>query len=182
MPSCARPRPKLAERRAGGWNGSRGRSFIPRHLEPMEKLMQVRDVMTPNPACCQEQATLQDAAKMLAAHDVGALPVIGDGGRLTGIVTDRDIALRGVAKGRSGETGIAEIMSRDVVTVSLQDDLETCCDRMETAQIRRVVVVEDGGTCCGMVAQADIARQAGPKTIAELLRDVSAETGSSRTS
>ena len=144
--------------------------------------MQVQDVMTPKPTCCAQQTSLKDAAEMLAAHDIGALPVIGEDGRLAGIVTDRDIAIRGMAQGRSAETGISEIMSRDVVTVSPQDDLETCCDRMESSQIRRVAVVDGKGECCGMVAQADIARQAGPGVIAELLRDVSARTGAARAS
>ncbi len=135
--------------------------------------MRVQDIMTGNPACCRSDSSLSESAKLMAEHDCGALPVVDENNAPVGIVTDRDICCRGVAEGRGGDAKVSDIMTRDVLTVSPEDDVEACCDKMEERQVRRAVVIDGEGKCCGMVAQADIARKANSDITAELVRDVS---------
>jgi CBS domain-containing protein len=135
--------------------------------------MRVQDIMTSDPACCRPDSSIVEAAKLMAEKDCGALPVVDEAGAPVGVVTDRDICCRGVAEGKSGETEVSEVMSSDVLTVAPEDEISACCDRMEERQVRRAVVTDGNGKCCGMVAQADIAREADSAETAELVRDVS---------
>lgn len=139
--------------------------------------MQVRDIMTANPACCSPETPLQDVAKLMTDHDCGEIPVLDERGRPVGVVTDRDIACRAVAQGKDpSQTTAREVMSAPVVTATPEEDVDDCCHRMEENQIRRVPVVDEAGACCGMVSQADIARQAPEHEVAEVVRDVSRPT------
>jgi len=136
--------------------------------------MQVRDIMTPDPAYCAPETNLQEIARMMADHDCGEIPVLDASNRPLGVVTDRDIACRAVAQGKDPkQTAARDVMSRPAVTVRPGDILTDCREKMEQNQIRRVPVVDESGACCGMVSQADIARAASEHEIAELLRDVS---------
>ena len=136
--------------------------------------MRVQDIMTSDPACCRPDSSIVEAARLMAEKDCGALPVVDETGAPVGVVTDRDICCRGVAEGKSGETRVSEVMSSDVLTVAPEDDVSTCCNRMEERQVRRAVVTDGAGKCCGIVAQADVAREADSAETAELVRDVSA--------
>ena len=138
--------------------------------------MQVREIMTENPACCAPETPLRDAAKLMAEKDCGEIPVIDECGRPVGVVTDRDIACRGVAEGKTAETPVREVMSSPVVTVSPETSVENCCKTLEEKQIRRVPVVDESGRCCGMVSQADIARHAPEQETVQVIRDVSRPT------
>lgn len=143
--------------------------------------MQVQDVMSPNPACCAPTTRLDEAAKLMAQHDCGELPVLDEGGRPIGVVTDRDICCRGVAEAKGPDAAVREVMSQPIVTTTPDADLDDCCRTLEDNQIRRIPVVDETGKCCGMVAQADIARHASKDATASLLRDVSRPTeGASR--
>jgi CBS domain-containing protein len=139
--------------------------------------MQVREIMTPNPACCTPNTSLQDAAKLMAEHDCGELPIIDDDGRLVAVVTDRDICCRGVARGMNPQQmSVREVMSMPVEAVHPEDSIEHCCELMDEHQIRRVPVVDDDGKCCGIVAQADIAREIGGSEVGNIVRDISQPT------
>ncbi|HEY8518938.1 MAG TPA: CBS domain-containing protein [Gammaproteobacteria bacterium] len=141
--------------------------------------MQVRDIMTENPACCSPETRLDEVARLMADNDCGEIPIVDEQGRPAGVVTDRDIACRAVARGLDPKrTTAREVMSDPVVTASLDDTLEEVCARMEEYQIRRVPVVDERGICCGMVSQADIARVASEHHTAELVRDISRPTTS----
>jgi CBS domain-containing protein len=121
--------------------------------------MQVREVMTADPACCTPDTVLSDIALLMIDNDCGEIPVVDDLERrhLVGVVTDRDIVCRAVAEGKSPtDTTAADVMTDLVVTVREDADLDDCCKKMETHQVRRVPVVDEGGGCCGIVAQADI--------------------------
>jgi CBS domain-containing protein len=142
--------------------------------------MLVKDVMTKDPACCTPETTLREAAQMLADHDCGALPVLDSQGVPQGVITDRDIALRAVAQGQGPDTPVSRVMSGSVITVTPESSLEECCDQMEEKQIRRIIVVDGDGNCCGIVAQADVALHTSPAAVAEVLRDVSQPSGSAR--
>lgn len=135
--------------------------------------MRVQDIMTADPVCCRRDSTIADAAKLMAENDCGALPVVDESGAPEGVVTDRDICCRAVAEGKSNDTPVSEVMSTDVVTAKPDEDVSSCCDRMEDRQVRRAVVTDETGKCCGIVAQADIARDADSAATAELVQDVS---------
>ncbi|GAA5512329.1 hypoxic response protein 1 [Deinococcus carri] len=142
--------------------------------------MQVRDVMTSNPACCTPDTPLPEIAQMMADHDCGCIPVVEDQGskKPIGMITDRDIALRGVAQGGDVSTMTAgDCMSTPVVTVTPEDSVDDCCRKMEDNQVRRVAVVDNQGGCCGMVAQADVALNTGGQA-SEVVRGVSQPTDS----
>jgi len=138
--------------------------------------MQVREIMTENVACCTADAKLGDVARMMVEHDCGAIPVVENmhGMRPVGMVTDRDIVCRTMAKGQNPMTMMArEVMSSPVVSVTPDMSVEACCDVMEDNQVRRVPVVDDRGGCVGIVAQADVALNAAGQKTAEVVREVS---------
>src|SRR5688500_8356941 len=144
--------------------------------------MDVRELMTPDPACCTPQSSLQDAARMMADADCGEIPVIADkeGRKPVGVITDRDIVIRSLGKGRNPcEMTVNECMSAPAVTVTPEMSLVECVDIMEREQIRRVPVVDDAGKLVGIVALADVAQHAGRRSTAELVKEVSQPNGNS---
>ena len=141
--------------------------------------MHVRDAMTEQPACCTPDTSLQEVAQMMEQHDCGCIPVVEDdqSKKLVGVVTDRDIALRGVARGKNPQEMTAgDCMTREVVTTKPDDTVEDCCRTMEENQVRRVPVVDEAGSCCGMMSQADIATKKGEKETGGVVRKVSRPT------
>ena len=138
--------------------------------------MTASSLMTPNPACCTPETTIQAVAQLMVQHDCGEIPVVGvgDDGRIVGVITDRDIVCRVVASGGNpGEALVEDSMTQPPVTVDLDTSLEDCLELMETHQIRRVPVVDDDGRCVGIVSQADIAAGAPPAETGKLVREVS---------
>jgi CBS domain-containing protein len=144
------------------------------------KKMQVKQIMTADPACCTSETGLQEVAQMMIDHDCGEVPVVGNKqSRIPiGVITDRDIVCRAIAKGLNPlELKVAECMSRPCITVPWDMSLEDCCKILEENQIRRVPVVDGGGSCCGIVALADIALHAKKIAAAEVLKEVSEPSG-----
>ncbi len=120
--------------------------------------MQVCDLMNPNIICIAPDESVALAARLLARHNIGALPVCQDKGRLCGMLTDRDIVLRCIASEDSPSlTPVSAIMSRSLRTLAPQDDLRTASHRMAQEQVRRMPVVEQG-KLLGMLSLGDIAR------------------------
>ncbi len=141
--------------------------------------MLVREIMSKNPVCCTADTNLREVAKMMVDNDCGCIPVVEDSAqnKPIGTVTDRDICCRTVAEGKNPlEMSANDIMTKNVVTVTPDMSVEDCCNIMEDNQIRRVVVVDKNGGCCGMVAQADIANNASDNITAEVVQEVSKET------
>ena len=141
--------------------------------------MQVKEIMTVNPACCTKDTPLRDVARMMVEHDCGEIPVVRSDkdNTLMGVVTDRDIVCRMVAAGRNPLEAAAEAcMSTPVVAVRESTPLDECIRIMEESQIRRVPVVNGGGMCCGIVSQADIAKHAPRRATADLVSNVSQPT------
>ena len=138
--------------------------------------MQVREIMTDRPACCSPETSMKDAAKLMSECDCGEIPVVDERGRPIGVVTDRDIACRGVSQGKDAQTPVREVMSSLAVTANPGMSLDECCRLLEEKQIRRMRVVDGGGKVCGIVSQADVALHASEHETAELLRDISRPT------
>jgi len=132
----------------------------------------IKEVMTRDVRACEPNATVADAAKVMAQEDVGPVPIVEDG-RLVGIVTDRDIVVRVVAEGRDpNATTVREIASTELVTVSPDDALDDALNRLAERQVRRLPVVE-GDRLVGIVAQADIARLGEDKKTGEVVEEIS---------
>jgi CBS domain-containing protein len=141
--------------------------------------MQVKDVMTADPACCTADTPLPHVARMMVDNDCGEIPVVDDkASKLPiGVVTDRDIVCRIVARNINPVGAIAaDCMSQPVVTVTPDMSLEECCRLMEEKLIRRVPVVDERGACCGIVALADIALQIRKSAAGEVVKEVSQPT------
>lgn len=123
--------------------------------------MNVRDVMTAQPVTVAPEESAAVAARLLARHNIGALPVCGKDGRLRGMVTDRDIVLRCVAAQEDPrQVRVSEIMTRKIYTVGGSESLENASRLMSQQQIRRLPVQEDG-RLVGMVSLGDLACQPG---------------------
>jgi CBS domain-containing protein len=141
--------------------------------------MKANDLMTKNPACVTPQTTAQEAASLMEREDVGSLPVVDsrDSMRLTGIVTDRDLALRVLGKGLPASTAISSVMSSgNLACVRPEDDLEKVENLMSEHQVRRVPVVDQNNCVCGVIAQADLARElraVGRKDFGKLVQEIS---------
>jgi CBS domain-containing protein len=132
----------------------------------------IKEVMTSDVRACEPNATAVEAAKLMAKQDVGPIPVVEEG-RLVGLVTDRDIVVRVVAEGRDPNiTTVGEIASRDLVTVSPDEDLDEGLKLLAQHQVRRLPVV-DGDRLVGIVAQADIARLGKDKQTGEVVEEIS---------
>ncbi|HEX8248034.1 MAG TPA: CBS domain-containing protein [Pyrinomonadaceae bacterium] len=134
----------------------------------------VKIIMTENPTCCAPDTSLQEVAKMMVETDCGCIPVVDENLKPIGMITDRDITVRAVARGKNPlDLTAGKIMTADVYTVTPETSIEECCRLMEKKQVRRVPVVDSQGTCCGMVAQADVANFASRKQTAEMVQEVS---------
>ena len=141
----------------------------------MSKL--AKDVMTPEPQCCSPETTLNEVANLMVEADCGEIPVVDASNRLIGVVTDRDIVCRVVAKGKNPAAVTAqEAMTQPVVAVPADTTLDEIVAVMEENQIRRVPVVDAQGCCCGIIAQADVAMVAGESEVGELVREVSRDS------
>jgi CBS domain-containing protein len=133
----------------------------------------IRDLMTKNPRSLESGSTVVEAARLMRDENVGIIPVV-EGEKLVGTVTDRDIAMRVVAEAKSPESvTVGEIASRKLVTIDPQQDLDEALRLMAHHQVRRLPVVEEDGRLVGIVAQADIARNASDAQTGDLVEDIS---------
>jgi CBS domain-containing protein len=138
--------------------------------------MKAMDIMTNHPVCCEDDDTLQAVAALMAAHDCGEIPVLKtNGGRkLIGVITDRDIVCRIVAKGLNPrEATAADCMTAPAITISPDSDLDECCSLMERHQVRRLPVVDATDNCIGIVSIADLAAYGFTNEALAVFRDVS---------
>lgn len=130
----------------------------------------IREIMTTDPVSLPASSSITEAARCMKDRDIGDVIVI-DEGEICGVLTDRDIVVRGLAAGRDpGGTKIAEVCSRDLVTASPNDDVDKTVQLMREKAIRRIPVVE-GGKAVGMVSIGDLAVERDPRSA---LADISA--------
>ena len=132
-----------------------------------------REIMTPDASYCPEDATAAEAARKMAEEGVGALPICDTEGHLSGVVTDRDIALKVVAQGLDPNTALTDVIDRsEVVTIGADDSVEEAIRTMKDHAVRRLPVI-DGRSLVGMVSQADIARALPDAKIGDLVDAIS---------
>jgi CBS domain-containing protein len=136
--------------------------------------MKLSSIMTGGIETIRPQATLAEAAKKMASQDIGSLPVCADRRSVVGIITDRDITVRAVARGMDpNHTRVEEVMTRDVLSCSSDSEVEDACVLMEKRQVRRLLVTGDDDTPVGIVSLGDIALCLRESQAGELLRKVS---------
>ena len=132
----------------------------------------VRDTMTANPRSITPGDPIVEAARLMRDEDIGSLPVTEEG-RLVGMVTDRDIAVRVIAEGKSPEsTTVGEVLSRDPVAAEPEQDLDEALRLMAQHQVRRLPVVEED-RLVGILAQADVALEEKDKKTGGLVESIS---------
>jgi CBS domain-containing protein len=138
--------------------------------------MRVGDIMTPNPVCCTPDSTAREVATLMRDYDCGSIPVVEnrEAKRLVGMVTDRDLAVRGYAAGKGPDTRVRELMTEAPITSAPEDEVEIVREVMVAQQVRRVPVVDKDGAVVGIVAQADIALEEGAASDQEVGRVVEA--------
>ena len=138
--------------------------------------MKVRDVMTRDVQTVRPDQRVQEAASFMLSADAGSIPVT-EGERLIGMITDRDIAVRGVAKGHGPDTPVRELMSNDMVCAREDDDVEQAASRMSEAQVRRLPVIDDQERLCGIVSLGDLSRETEGESAHQALEGVSQPGG-----
>ena len=131
----------------------------------------ISEIMTPDPKSAEARDSLRKVAQAMQAGDFGSMPII-DAGRLVGVVTDRDIAVRGVAEGLAGDAPVSEIMTAQPVCVGPDCDLTEAAGLMQEKQIRRLYVTDDGALV-GVAALADVVAAAGDRLSGETIEEIS---------
>src|SRR5436190_23965321 len=133
----------------------------------------IREVMTSNPSTIEPDKNVVEAARIMKQEDAGVVPVT-ENGRLTGMVTDRDIAIRVVAEGKDPQsTTVREVASTNLVTIDPQQELDEALRLMAQHKVRRLPVVEEDGRLVGVVAQADVARHSSPERTGKVVEEIS---------
>lgn len=138
--------------------------------------MRVSEVMTHGVCIANPSQSICDVAKIMAEGDLGAVPV-GENDRLVGMITDRDIAVRAVALGKTPQTKVGEIMSRDVKYCFDDEDVSHVADNMGEIQVHRLPVVNRDKKLVGIIALADIANCEGARLAGKAVRGISADNG-----
>ncbi|MFI0900455.1 CBS domain-containing protein [Streptomyces sp. NPDC020983] len=134
-----------------------------------------REIMTPGAQCVGEDETVLDAARTMTDLGVGALPICGNDDRLKGVVTDRDIVVKVLGRGKDpASTRTRELAQGKAVTIGADDDAEEILRTMSSHKTRRLPVI-DGHRLVGMVAQADVARSLPNPKVGELLQALSTD-------
>ena len=135
------------------------------------------EIMTRNPEYCLPSDSVMKAAQLMKSKDVGPIPIVDDkdGKRLTGIITDRDLAIKVVAEARDpNTTTVTQVMTGDVATCKESDDVEKALKLMEHRQVRRIPIVDDDKRLMGIIAQADVAtRIEGQQKTGEVVEEIS---------
>ena len=133
-----------------------------------------RDVMTGGAECVGENETVLDAAKKLAELDIGAMPICGEDNRLKGMLTDRDIVVEVIAKGKDpAQTKAGELGGEEVVTIGADDSIDEALSTMKEHKVRRLPVI-DGHDLIGVVSQGDLATKIDEAKVGDLVEVISA--------
>ena len=143
--------------------------------------MKISELMTKNVATVSPDQSAREAAAFMLSAEAGSIPVL-EGDRLIGMITDRDIAVRGVAQGHGPETPVRDLMSEGLICVRDDDDVADVASRMAGAQVRRLPVIDSDDKLCGIVSLGDLSREAKNQLASEALEGVSQPGGDHRQS
>jgi CBS domain-containing protein len=133
----------------------------------------VREAMTERPRCVTPETSVSHVAEVMEAEDIGSVPVLEDE-QLSGMVTDRDIVIRAIAKGKDPRgMPVREILSREVVSVRPDNDLSDALQLMASHQVRRLPVVDEDNRLVGILSQADVAMEAKEKDVGQMVEGIS---------
>jgi CBS domain-containing protein len=135
--------------------------------------VKISEVMTRDVKTVRPDQTAKEAATFMLDEDAGSMPV-SDGDKLVGMLTDRDIAVRGVAQGYGPDTPISQIMTENVVSAHEDDDVQDIANKMSRAQVRRIPVLDSNDRICGIVSLGDLSREADEDCAEQALQGVSA--------
>ena len=138
--------------------------------------MKIKEVMTQDVALADPEMTIADAARMMVRCDAGALPV-GEDERLVGMITDRDIAVRAVAKDLPCDTPVRDVMSKEVLYCFQDEDVEHVADNMGEQQVRRLPVLDREKRLVGIVSLGDLVLHSKPKTSGQAIAAISQPGG-----
>ncbi len=146
--------------------------------------MKVSEIMTRNPMCATPDMSLEQVARMMADCDCGAIPVVESQNSQVpiGIITDRDIVIRSLGRGRNPmDMTVEDCMTASTITVDMESDLRDAARMMRENQIRRLIVTDgDQRSIVGIVALADVARQHHDKLTGEVVEEISEPVGRER--
>lgn len=138
--------------------------------------MKVSEVMTRDVQTIQPDQPVQEAASFMLSADTGSIPVT-EGERLIGMITDRDIAVRGIAKGYGPDTPVRDLMTNDVICAREDDNVGDVATKMSEAQVRRLPVIDQDERLCGIVSLGDLARESSGESAHQALEGVSQPGG-----
>jgi CBS domain-containing protein len=141
-----------------------------------EEAMKVCDAMTSDVCIVTPDQAICEAASLMADNDIGALPV-GENDRLVGMITDRDIAVRAVAKELPPDTRIREVMSSEVLYCFDDEDLDDVAAKMSDAKVRRLPVLNRDNRVVGIVSLGDLAQNENAKTTGKTVAEISEQGG-----
>ena len=135
--------------------------------------MLIKEMMTASPICCKPSDTLDVVAKLMREHDCGIIPVCTATG-LVGVITDRDIACRAVATGKTPhDVRVSDVMTKTVHTVREDENVQAAIDLMKAKQVRRLPVIDADGQVVGIIAPSDLAPIFASMNVADFLLAVS---------
>ena len=139
-----------------------------------QKTGQIRDVMTANPRCVSEKDSVRDVARIMKDSDTGVVPVV-EGKKVIGLITDRDIVVRGIAEGKDmTNASVTDVMTRGAQTVQEDASVEEVLNLMSSSEIRRMPVVNSSQELVGIVSIGDIASQdGGHGKVGKAIEDIS---------
>ena len=138
--------------------------------------MKIHELMTSDVQTISPDQSAREAANFMLNNDAGSIPVT-DGDRLVGMITDRDIAVRGIAKGHGPDTPVRDLMTSDVICARSHDSVEDVASKMSEAQVRRLPVIDEDERLCGIVSLGDLSRQSDNETAGQALEGVSQPGG-----
>jgi CBS domain-containing protein len=138
--------------------------------------MKVSEVMTSDVQTVTPDQSAREAASFMLRAEAGSIPVT-EGDRVIGMITDRDIAVRGVAEGRGPDTPVRDLMSDDIICARQDDDVHEIAQRMSKEQVRRLPVLDENDRLCGIVSLGDLARESRGEAAQEALEGVSQPGG-----
>ncbi|MGZ3241697.1 MAG: CBS domain-containing protein [Burkholderiaceae bacterium] len=134
--------------------------------------MQVADVMTRDVRVSNPNQSIFEAAKLMEEYDCGSIPV-AENDKLVGMATDRDIVIRGLAHGKTGDTKISEIMTQDIKYCFEDEDVEAVAQNMGELQVRRLPVVNRDKRLVGIVTLGDLSQSGESQCVGDALSDIS---------